>query len=47
LQEKKQTPEKPKETPVKMSSQPPHPAVMIPGPVEFDDAVLNAMSHYR
>ncbi|KAF2086077.1 PLP-dependent transferase [Saccharata proteae CBS 121410] len=29
-----------------MSSQPPHPALLIPGPIEFDDAVLNAMSHY-
>jgi len=36
-----------KENPVKMSSQPPHPALMIPGPVELDDAVLQAMSHYR
>jgi hypothetical protein len=33
--------------PVKMSSQPPHPALLIPGPVEFDDAVLQSMSHYR
>jgi alanine-glyoxylate transaminase/serine-glyoxylate transaminase/serine-pyruvate transaminase len=32
---------------VKMSSQAPHPALMIPGPIEFDDAVLDAMSHYR
>ena len=29
------------------SSQPEHPALLIPGPVEFDDAVLEAMSHYR
>lgn len=36
-----------KETPVKMSTQPPHPALLIPGPIEFDDAVLNAMSHFR
>ncbi|KAG7004894.1 alanine--glyoxylate aminotransferase 1 [Physcia stellaris] len=28
------------------SSQPDHPALLIPGPVEFDDAVLGAMSHY-
>jgi alanine-glyoxylate transaminase/serine-glyoxylate transaminase/serine-pyruvate transaminase len=35
------------ETPVKMSSQPPHPTLLIPGPIEFDDAVLNSMSHYR
>ena len=27
--------------------QPEHPALLIPGPVEFDDAVLEAMSHYR
>lgn len=31
----------------KMSSQPPHPALLIPGPTEFDDAVLESMSHYR
>jgi alanine-glyoxylate transaminase/serine-glyoxylate transaminase/serine-pyruvate transaminase len=36
-----------KENTVKMSSQPSHPALMIPGPVEFDDEVLQAMSHYR
>ena len=37
-----------KEEPRKMaSSQAPHPALMIPGPIEFDDAVLNAMSFYR
>ncbi|KAK8215174.1 hypothetical protein M8818_002184 [Zalaria obscura] len=29
-----------------MSSQPPHPALLIPGPIEFDDQVLQAMSHY-
>ncbi|KAK1998546.1 alanine-glyoxylate aminotransferase [Colletotrichum falcatum] len=29
-----------------MSSQPPHPTLLIPGPIEFDDAVLQAMSHY-
>jgi alanine-glyoxylate transaminase/serine-glyoxylate transaminase/serine-pyruvate transaminase len=28
-----------------MSTQQIHPTVLIPGPVEFDDAVLNAMSH--
>ncbi|KAK6359548.1 hypothetical protein TWF696_000701 [Orbilia brochopaga] len=27
-----------------MSSQPPHPTVLIPGPIEFDDEVLQAMS---
>ena len=30
-----------------MSSQPEHPALLIPGPIEFDDAVLQSMSHYR
>jgi alanine-glyoxylate transaminase/serine-glyoxylate transaminase/serine-pyruvate transaminase len=30
-----------------MSSQPNHPALLIPGPIEFDDAVLQSMSHYR
>ncbi|KAK4985337.1 hypothetical protein LTR50_006013 [Elasticomyces elasticus] len=29
-----------------MSNQEPHPALLIPGPIEFDDAVLGAMSHY-
>ena len=29
------------------STQPPHPALLIPGPIEFDDAVLQSMSHYR
>lgn len=38
------TPAKPQ---VPMSSQAPHPAVLIPGPIEYDDAVLQAMSHYR
>lgn len=32
---------------VKMSSQPDHPTLLIPGPIEFDDAVLQSMSHYR
>lgn len=31
----------------KMSSQPEHPALLIPGPIEFDDDVLKSMSHYR
>lgn len=31
----------------KMSNQPQHPALMIPGPVELDDDVLQSMSHYR
>ena len=30
-----------------MSKQEPHPTVLIPGPVEFDDEVLKSMSHYR
>ncbi|TVY25095.1 Alanine--glyoxylate aminotransferase, partial [Lachnellula hyalina] len=30
----------------KMSSQANHPALLIPGPIEFDDAVLQSMSHY-
>lgn len=30
-----------------MSTQPEHPTLLIPGPIEFDDAVLNSMSHYR
>ncbi|TKA64453.1 hypothetical protein B0A49_07231 [Cryomyces minteri] len=29
-----------------MSTQAPHPALLIPGPIEFDDQVLQAMSHY-
>ncbi|KAL8929382.1 MAG: hypothetical protein Q9172_000555 [Xanthocarpia lactea] len=29
-----------------MPSQPEHPALLIPGPVEFDDEVLQSMSHY-
>ncbi|KAF2142524.1 uncharacterized protein K452DRAFT_297792 [Aplosporella prunicola CBS 121167] len=29
-----------------MSTQEAHPALLIPGPIEFDDAVLQAMSHY-
>ncbi|EKG21872.1 Aminotransferase class V/Cysteine desulfurase [Macrophomina phaseolina MS6] len=29
-----------------MSSQAPHSTLLIPGPIEFDDAVLQAMSHY-
>lgn len=30
-----------------MSKQEKHPAVLIPGPIEYDDRVLEAMSHYR
>lgn len=33
--------------PRNMSSQAPHPALLIPGPIEFDDAVLQSMSHHR
>ncbi|KAK5138259.1 hypothetical protein LTR08_003320 [Meristemomyces frigidus] len=29
-----------------MSNQAPHPALLIPGPIEFDDEVLQSMSHY-
>ncbi|KAI1337240.1 alanine-glyoxylate aminotransferase [Xylariaceae sp. FL0016] len=29
-----------------MSSQPAHPTLLIPGPIEFDDAVLQSMSHF-
>ena len=31
----------------RMSTQPNHPTLLIPGPIEFDDAVLQSMSHYR
>ncbi|CAI4218134.1 unnamed protein product [Parascedosporium putredinis] len=31
---------------LKMSTQPAHPALLIPGPIEFDDAVLQSMSHF-
>jgi alanine-glyoxylate transaminase / serine-glyoxylate transaminase / serine-pyruvate transaminase len=40
-------PVKPKIQVAKMSSQPEHPTLLIPGPIEFDDAVLQSMSHYR
>jgi alanine-glyoxylate transaminase/serine-glyoxylate transaminase/serine-pyruvate transaminase len=43
IQERKSEPQLP---PI-MSSQPEHPALLIPGPIEFDDAVLQSMSHYR
>lgn len=32
---------------VKMSAQQEHPTLLIPGPIEFDDAVLQSMSHFR
>jgi len=35
------------ETKPKMSNQAEHPALLIPGPIEFDDAVLNSMGHFR
>ncbi|EMD62723.1 hypothetical protein COCSADRAFT_38594 [Bipolaris sorokiniana ND90Pr] len=44
--EVKETKEATPKPPKIMSSQPPHPALLIPGPIEFDDAVLNSMSHY-
>ena len=31
----------------KMPNQPDHPTLLIPGPIEFDDAVLDSMGHYR
>jgi hypothetical protein len=31
----------------KMSNQPEHPALLIPGPIEFDDDVLQSMGHFR
>ena len=30
-----------------MAKQPDHPTLLIPGPIELDDAVLQSMSHYR
>lgn len=30
-----------------MATQPEHPALLIPGPIEFDDEVLQSMGHYR
>ncbi|KAL6171184.1 hypothetical protein ACJQWK_04122 [Exserohilum turcicum] len=46
IQESHESKNKAPEPPAKMSSQAPHPALLIPGPIEFDDAVLNSMSHY-
>lgn len=34
------------DTTAKMSSQAPHSTLLIPGPIEFDDAVLQSMSHF-
>jgi hypothetical protein len=42
---RKANPEPPKR--MSKSNQQPHPALLIPGPIEFDDAVLNSMSHHR
>ncbi|KAF2127165.1 PLP-dependent transferase [Dothidotthia symphoricarpi CBS 119687] len=43
---KKIEPEVPEPPRKKMSNQPPHATLLIPGPIEFDDAVLQSMSHY-
>lgn len=43
LQEKAKEEKRPAE---KMSKQAPHPTLLIPGPIEFDDEVLQSMSHY-
>ena len=40
-------PEPEPEAKKKMSTQASHPALLIPGPIEFDDAVLTSMSHHR
>lgn len=37
----------PEDQQVNMSGQAEHPALMIPGPIEFDDAVLLSMGHFR
>ncbi|MCJ1340205.1 hypothetical protein MMC09_005499 [Bachmanniomyces sp. S44760] len=42
----KPPPKEEKQRSAKMSSQPEHPTLLIPGPIEFDDAVLQSMSHY-
>ena len=44
--EPKQLPKK-EESPKMASAQAPHAALMIPGPIEFDDEVLKSMSFYR
>lgn len=41
------TPQSPKQPPKAMSTQAAHPALLIPGPIEFHDDVLSSMSHYR
>ncbi|KAI6792239.1 PLP-dependent transferase [Hortaea werneckii] len=45
-EEKKEESKEEAQKPANMSSQAPHPALLIPGPIEFDDAVLQSMSHY-
>ena len=47
-QDKKQTIEEEavQKKPPSMSKQEPHATVLIPGPIEFDDAVLQSMSHF-
>ena len=37
----------PEDQKVNMSNQAEHPALLIPGPIEFDDAVLQSMGHFR
>lgn len=39
-------PSPPPESNPTMSAQAPHNTLLIPGPIEFDDAVLQSMSHY-
>jgi alanine-glyoxylate transaminase / serine-glyoxylate transaminase / serine-pyruvate transaminase len=34
-------------TSAKMSFQEPHPALLIPGPIEVEDDVLKSMAHFR
>ena len=41
-----QEPQDTRRSSANMSSQAPHPSVMIPGPVEYDDDVLKAMGHF-
>ena len=37
----------PSEEKLKMPNQAEHPALLIPGPIEFDDEVLQSMGHFR
>ncbi len=41
------TPSRSFSTAAKMSTQAAHATLLIPGPIEFDDAVLQSMSHFR